>query len=312
WSDKLAHSAKTWAQNLAKSKTLKHQDLPDEGENIAFITVKVPQGKKVTDMWYSESQNYDYNSQEVKLDVCHFTQIVWAGTKEFGVFFCTADDECFIVARYYPPGNIKGEFKDNVFPPYEKMSQMIGSNEEYEKDDDIWNRHIISDDVLSSYKETITVDHYNEEMLELHNKARTAHNVPPLILDNNLRKLAQNLAESLLLNKIGKCDFPKIPEIHYGKSITHIIGKELPHPRSICSSWYDGNRTYNFKHGEFNFKNGGFSQMIWKNTKKVGFGIYWGEDRSLVVALYYPAGNIKGKYEENVEPIQYITKETNI
>lgn len=52
--------------------------------------------------------------------------------------------------------------------------------------------------------------------------------------------------------------------------------------------------------------------MIWKASKNVGFGVFWGKDRSVVVALYYPAGNVQGLYEKNVEPMIYLAQEQNI
>ncbi|KAF0991611.1 hypothetical protein HZS_123, partial [Henneguya salminicola] len=273
WSNKLAHSAKTWAQNLANIRTLRHQDLPNEGENIAFVTVKTPDGKKITDMWYNESQNYDFEFPETKLEICHFTQVVWADTKEFGIYYHNVDDECFVVARYNPPGNINGKFKENVLLPYKKMSETIQNTDEENKS----TSKLYSDHVSAKFKETITtdlvyLDHYNNQMIDLHNKARKAHGAMPLILNDELRKLAQKLAENLLKNKIGKAPFPEFPDIKYGKSITFVVGKDLPHPRSIFTSWYEGNRLYNFNEAVFNYQNGGFTQMVWKSSKDVGFG----------------------------------------
>ena len=47
----------------------------------------------------------------------HFTQVVWKGSKEVGIGKAFGNDgRVFVVANYYPAGNILGKFKDNVFP----------------------------------------------------------------------------------------------------------------------------------------------------------------------------------------------------
>ena len=46
-----------------------------------------------------------------------------------------------------------------------------------------------------------------------------------------------------------------------------------------------------------------FTQLIWKETREVGYG--WAQDKNgniCVVGVYFLPGNIKGKYKENVLP----------
>ena len=45
--------------------------------------------------------------------------------------------------------------------------------------------------------------------------------------------------------------------------------------------------------------------MIWKSTKEVGFGNKLDDKGNFyVVANFYPCGNIKGQYQQNVFPIK--------
>ena len=69
--------------------------------------------------------------------------------------------------------------------------------------------------------------------------------------------------------------------------------------------WYSEVRDYNFsKTGEFNLKTGHFTQVVWRDTKEVGAGIARTENgESFVVARYLPPGNVKGKFDENVNAI---------
>ena len=43
-----------------------------------------------------------------------------------------------------------------------------------------------------------------------------------------------------------------------------------------------------------------FTQLVWKNTTKVGCGMQKMGDKMIVVAHYYNKGNMAGEYEENV------------
>ena len=48
----------------------------------------------------------------------HFTQVVWKASKEFGVGKAkTRDGKWFVVANYYPAGNVQGSYAENVFGP---------------------------------------------------------------------------------------------------------------------------------------------------------------------------------------------------
>lgn len=48
----------------------------------------------------------------------HFTQVVWKGSKEFGIGKAiTKDNKVIIVGQYKPAGNLLGTFHENVFPP---------------------------------------------------------------------------------------------------------------------------------------------------------------------------------------------------
>ena len=47
---------------------------------------------------------------------------------------------------------------------------------------------------------------------------------------------------------------------------------------------------------------GHFTQVVWKDSKKLGIGIATGKIGTVVVANYLPPGNYKGKFGENVPP----------
>ena len=61
--------------------------------------------------------DYNYNKPKYKYKIEQFTQLVWKGSNEIGCgAACINESKCYVSCNYYPPGNIIGEFQNNVFP----------------------------------------------------------------------------------------------------------------------------------------------------------------------------------------------------
>ena len=118
WSAKLADHSKQWAQTLAESDKLEHAPDGadgDEGENlwngtkhdytpdemIAFFIDEAKHFKRGTFPDVSTTGRWD--------DVGHYTQLVWKDTREVGCTIASNQRRDFLVCRYWPAGNIKGQ-----------------------------------------------------------------------------------------------------------------------------------------------------------------------------------------------------------
>lgn len=88
------------------------------GENLYYCKVKRPTGTYVTSTWYNEIKDYDYNKNCKDEATGHFSQVVWKGTTDLGVG-CTRNekDQLFVVAHYYPCGNLNTCYIENVLRP---------------------------------------------------------------------------------------------------------------------------------------------------------------------------------------------------
>jgi len=74
-------------------------------------------GRKATEMWYDEVDKYRFNNPGFSTGTGHFTQIVWANTTEMGGGKAKSSTGAqFVVVRYTPPGNVLGQFPENVKP----------------------------------------------------------------------------------------------------------------------------------------------------------------------------------------------------
>lgn len=121
WSRELTEKAKEIATELTNRETSELlSDLPDlevTGENIAkiwhgFETAPL----KATEKWYGEVKEYNFQKPELTDSTKHFTQMVWRGSKRFGMAAEKTKEGKYtiVVALYDPPGNSKGSLRKNV------------------------------------------------------------------------------------------------------------------------------------------------------------------------------------------------------
>ncbi|MGV9970305.1 CAP family protein [Nocardia beijingensis] len=90
------------------------------GENLFLATAgfadAVRSVETATQMWYGEVKDYDYNDPGFSTATGHFTQVVWKASTQLGIGFAAADNSV-VVALYNPPGNVQGQFSQNVTRP---------------------------------------------------------------------------------------------------------------------------------------------------------------------------------------------------
>lgn len=75
-------------------------------------------------MWYEEINKYRFNNPGFSSGTGHFTQLVWVGSREIGVAKAASPSGAqYVVARYYPAGNVLGSFPANVKPRGAKIDK---------------------------------------------------------------------------------------------------------------------------------------------------------------------------------------------
>ena len=71
----------------------------------------------VVESFVDESSDYDFEKGAFSTKTGHFTQLVWKSSKKLGVGAAQASESgaWYVVCNYFPPGNVRGEFLNNVF-----------------------------------------------------------------------------------------------------------------------------------------------------------------------------------------------------
>merc|ERR1719315_23894 len=145
-------------------------------------------------------------------------------------------------------------------------------------------------------KRSISNIQFAKNMLDEHNKYRSRHGVPPLKLDNKMNDYAQNLAESNAA--AGEMVHTPREQRRYGENLASSEGYPLHgEPKRIVQQWYNEISVYP---GHFTRASGHFSQVIWKNSKRLGVGFAQKGNELFVAAVYDPKGNVDGQHAENV------------
>ncbi|XP_032577465.1 Golgi-associated plant pathogenesis-related protein 1 isoform X2 [Drosophila sechellia] len=115
--DALSQGCEEYAKVLAANERLEHSSSAGQkyGENLCMRSQDPLQ---CVQDWYDEIEDYDFEKPQFGMSTGHFTALVWKNAKKMG--FGQAKDKkgyYWVVARYYPPVNVNGQFEENVLPP---------------------------------------------------------------------------------------------------------------------------------------------------------------------------------------------------
>lgn len=143
---------------------------------------------------------------------------------------------------------------------------------------------------------------FQEECLKAHNEYRKKHGVPPLKLNKDICRVAQNWANHLVNRSVLQHSNNR----DYGENLFcmtssnpnfSISGKEA------VENWYDEIEYHMFGVEPDSLASGHFTQVIWKESKNLGVAYAKYGGKIVVVANYDPPGNMIGSFADNVPPI---------
>ncbi|KAL9930591.1 uncharacterized protein ACN427_014992 isoform 1-T1 [Glossina fuscipes fuscipes] len=286
--------ANDWAQQLAKVGTLEHRPNDKYGQNLFMASNYDPSAEEVVKDWYSEIKGYDFKRPDFSTDTGNFTQLIWKNTRELGVGIQKIGATAYIVCHYHPQGNLIGEFRENVPPLKKELEHDLRTP----SDTSIEDQQLATGGEESSKPRSgssLSSMSFDEQCLNSHNKYRSMHGCPPLVLNDELSTYATEWAQHLA--RSGK--FEHRSNNRYGENLFYGSGYVVTGNDPV-KSWYGEINNYNFKRPGFHQTTGHFTQLIWKKTKQLGVGVAVEGRVTFVVCNYEPHGNVVDHFAENV------------
>ena len=175
------------------------------GECLFACSGSCPSATKIVNEWYNESKNYNFNRRNE--DAGNFTQMVWKNSKEFGFGMRKSRSGIYyIIGLFYPAGNYCGEHKDNVFPAgtpvqYDSRDNKKNNKLNYYDDYDNGKQQQVVYEEEPEYNDTSgSSGDFAQEALQVHNEYRAKHHAPPLKINSELNRIAQQHANYLAQN----------------------------------------------------------------------------------------------------------------
>jgi hypothetical protein len=121
WDAGLAAHARRWALHLSALGELKHDPRGGVGENLSMGPAGKSSVRDFVDDWIGEKKIWrngrfpdavEETARQTGADwhqIGHYSQMIWRTTTHLGCAMVTAKDWDYLVCRYSPPGNRRGE-----------------------------------------------------------------------------------------------------------------------------------------------------------------------------------------------------------
>lgn len=183
---------------------------------------------------------------------------------------------------------ISQDSETNTSQNFDDFSSQITENAIDENQHDISSIISFTGSELTSAQAT--------ESLAFHNLSRQEVGVSPLSWSSELSSYAQEWADYLANNGCQLLHRPKkMNSSQYGENIYMGYGNVNP-ALDASKGWYSEIEEYRNTGSTYFYATGHYTQMVWRNTTKIGMGVARCPDGAyIVVANYDPPGNYIGE-----------------
>ncbi len=125
-----------------------------------------------------------------------------------------------------------------------------------------------------------------------HNEFRRLKNLPDLVWDDELADYANEWAMNL--KKSRKCKMKHRDKNKFGENLAW--GKKSNFKaKDVVKMWHDEEANYNYANNSCKGVCGHYTQVVWKNSKKLGCAMAACGDEEVWVCNYDPPGNFVGQ-----------------
>ena len=129
-----------------------------------------------------------------------------------------------------------------------------------------------------------------EELLFEQNQLRSKTGLPPLVWSNELAEAAQQWADKLLVEGLFMHS-----DMAYGENLYKITGCATT-AAHVVTVWTTELQNYNYRENTCSGECGHYTQIVWRETRKVGCGVARSSNQEIWACEYDPPGNVIGEW----------------
>eukprot|EP00775_Hariotina_reticulata_P009864 gene9864-10022_t len=280
WDTSLAAQASAYIARCPRG----HSKTPQVGENLAWGFSSLTDA---VDAWYNEVTSYNFANGGYSSSTGHFSQLVWRSSKKVG---CAVNKSCpmtTFICQYTPAGNVLGvnwskQVKPKSLAPASTNTPGTATNPSTTTSIPRVNTPVSTPVIPTATPPTSTPEVSGAllEALQATNAYRAKHQAAALVWDPSIAASAQSYANSC-------------PQGHSGaQGLGENLAWGYPSFKSAIDAWYNEVQSYNFNSPGWSGATGHFTQLVWRETTKVGCGLSLSCSMPTYVCQYAAAGNV--------------------
>jgi len=135
-----------------------------------------------------------------------------------------------------------------------------------------------------------------QAILDAHNRMRAQHCAAPLVWSDTVARAAKSWVTHLAAS----CQLQH-SQTPYGENISG-GSPSTQTPEGVVNLWYREKAAYDFRAGGFSMSTGHFTQVVWRDSRRLGCATASCGGLQLWVCNYDPPGNMQGDFQRNVLP----------
>ena len=161
---------------------------------------------------------------------------------------------------------------------------------------------------------------FEKVFLECHNKFRARHKVQHLVWSDKLTARARLWAIHLVAESSRNGNRTLLSGQSGGEQsglgLTCCTISAITRPsltgmaEKVCGQWYETGDHFAVGETVVNKLAAPFTQMVWRETKRVGSCLIWHGQVALIVAFYWPPGNVEHEFKTNVTKVMRTPRTT--
>ena len=137
-----------------------------------------------------------------------------------------------------------------------------------------------------------------DEITKHINQYRRLHNAPDMSQNPTISDFSQSWSNNLMATN--KFEHSKNKMYSENLAYSSYQGDKVSHIKQAITAWYQEIKNYDYNKSTFMSSTGHATALLWKSSSAFGIGYTFDGRKHIVCMNMYPAGNVIGRFKENI------------